>query len=87
MHEPSFVAWPPAVRERVRDAAREAVTLQRNLHDAEEEAARMIIREAGGEIVELTPEAREAFVAAVAPIYTEARNRYPRELLEMVGLH
>jgi len=86
VHGPSFDAWPPAVQAKVRDAAREAVTLQRNLHDAEEEEAQAIIREAGGEIVELTPEAREAFVAAVAPIYVEARSRYPRELLEMVNL-
>ena len=86
VHAPSFDAWPAAVRDRVRTAAREAVTLQRDLHDDEEEQAQAIIREAGGEIVQLTPAAREAFVAAVAPIYAEARRRYPRELLAMVGL-
>lgn len=86
VHGPSFDAWPPAMQAVMRRAVRDAVTLQRDLHDQEEEQAQAIIREAGGEIVELTPEAREAFVAAIAPIHADARNRYPRELLEMVGL-
>jgi len=86
VHAPSFDAWPPGVQAAMRDAAREAVVFQREVHDREEEEAQAIIREAGGEIVELTAEAREAFVAAVAPIHAEARERYPRELLEMVGL-
>ena len=70
----------------MRDATRDAVAFQRDLHDREEEEAQMIIREAGGEIVSLTPEAREAFAAAISPIHAEARERYPRELLQMVGL-
>jgi len=86
VHGPSFDAWPPAMQTVMRRAVRDAVALQRDLHDQEEEEAQAIIREAGGEIVELTPEAREAFVVAIAPIHAEARNRYPRELLEMVGL-
>ena len=70
----------------MRDAAREAVEFQRAFHDQEEEDAQAIIREAGGEILELTPAAREEFVAAVAPLYEEAQTRYPQELLNMVGL-
>ncbi len=81
-----FDAWPEAVQAEMRAAARDAVAAQRDLHDREEEEAQTIIREAGGEIVELTPGARAEFVAAVAPIYAEARSKYPRELLEMVGL-
>ena len=34
----------------------------------------------------LTAAQREAFVAAVAPIYVDAQTRYSRELLELVGL-
>ena len=45
-----------------------------------------MIREAGGEIVELSAEARAPFVAAVEPLYEEASRRYPPELLAMVGL-
>jgi TRAP-type C4-dicarboxylate transport system substrate-binding protein len=86
VHRPSFDAWPTDIQAFMRDATRDAVAFQRDLHDREEEEAQMIIREAGGEIVSLTPEAREAFAAAVAPIHAEARERYPRELLQMVGL-
>jgi TRAP-type C4-dicarboxylate transport system substrate-binding protein len=86
IHQPSFDTWPKEIQTGIRHAAQDAVTLQRELHDREEEEAQTIIREAGGEITELTPEAREEFVAAVAPIYTEAQNRYSRELLEMVNL-
>ena len=86
VHRPTFDAWPEDVQRAARDAAREAVTLQRELHDEEELQAQSVIREAGGEIVELSPEARAALVAAVQPLYAEARRRYPGELLAMVGL-
>ena len=86
VHRPTFDAWPEDVQAAVRAAAREAVTLQRELKDEEELEAQTTIREAGGEIVELSPEARTKFVAAVQPLHAEARRRYPAELLEMVGL-
>jgi len=86
VHAPSFDAWPSHIQASVRDAAIEAVQFQRALHDQEEEEAQAIIREAGGEILELSPTAREEFIAAVAPLYEEAQTRYPQELLEMVGL-
>ena len=86
VHRPTFDAWPQDVQQAARAAAREAVTLQRELHDEEEFAAQSVIREAGGEIVELTTEARAAFVDAVQPLYAGARRRYPAELLEMVAL-
>lgn len=86
VHRPTFDAWPDEVQEAVRAAAREAVALQRELKDEEELVAQTTIREAGGEIVELSPEARAEFVAAVQPLHAEARRRYPVELLEMVGL-
>ena len=44
------------------------------------------IRAAGGEIVHLTPEQHAAFAAAVKPLYAEARARYPRALLDLVGI-
>ena len=86
IHRPTFDAWPEPLQEAARAAAREAVTLQRELHDAEELQAQTVIQEAGGEIVELSAAARAAFVAAVEPLYVEARRRYPPELLAMVGL-
>ena len=86
VHRPTFDAWPADVQQVARAAAREAVALQRELHDEEEPQAQAVIREAGGEIVELSSEARTAFMDAVQPLYAEARSRYPAELLEMVGL-
>ena len=86
VHRATFDAWPEEIQAEARAAAREAVTLQRGLHDEEERQAQAIIREAGGEIVELAPEARAAFSDAVQPLYVEARDRYPPELLAMVGL-
>ena len=86
VHRPTFDGWPEAIQAAARSAAREAVTLQRELHDAEELQAQEVIREAGGEIVELSTEALAPFVAAVEPLYAEASRRYPRELLAMVGL-
>jgi TRAP-type C4-dicarboxylate transport system substrate-binding protein len=86
VHRPSFDSWSEAMQATVREAARDAVAVQRDLHDREEEEAQRIIRDTGGEIVELAARDRAEFVAAVAPIYADARNRYPRELLELVGL-
>jgi TRAP-type C4-dicarboxylate transport system substrate-binding protein len=62
------------------------VTYQRGLHDQAEIDSQAIIREAGGEIVELTAAQRAEFVAAVAPIYADAKNEYSPELLDLVGL-
>ena len=86
VHRPTFDAWPEDVQQVARAAAREAIALQRELKDEEELVAQTTIREAGGEIVELSPEARTEFVAAVQPLHAEARRRYPAELLELVGL-
>ena len=86
VHRPSFDVWPDALRMEMRAAVKEAVTLQRQLHDQAEIDSAEIIREAGGEIVTLTPQQRQAFVDAVAPIYADAQNHYDRELLNLVGL-
>jgi len=82
----TFDSWPAALQREMRAAVADAVIRQRALHDEAEVESVEIIREAGGEIVELAPEQRAAFVAAVAPMYAEARTRYPRELLALVGL-
>jgi tripartite ATP-independent transporter DctP family solute receptor len=83
-HRPSFDAWPKELQAEMRAAVTEAVTFQRDLHVKEEEDAAAEIRKAGGEILELTPEQHKAFVAAVTPIYGEARAQYSRELLSLV---
>ena len=86
VHRPSFAAWPEALRTEMQAAVRDAVTLQRDLHDREEEESAAIIRAAGGEIIELTPDEQAAFVKAVAPIYDEVRATYSPELLSLVNL-
>ena len=86
VHRQSFDSWPRAIQEELRAAAAEAIVVQRAAHVKEEEDAQAAIRKAGGEILTLTPEQHKAFVAAVNPIYGEARAQYPRDLLSLVNL-
>jgi tripartite ATP-independent transporter DctP family solute receptor len=85
LHRQSFDAWPPELQAAMREAVRDAVAFQRDLHVKEEEEAAAVIRKEGGEIIELTPEQQQAFVTAVSPIYMEARSQYSRELLSLVN--
>jgi len=86
LHRPSFDAWPHALQQELQEAVRDAVAFQRDLHVKEEEDAMAVIRKEGGEIIDLTPERHKAFVAAVTPIYGEARSQYGREMLALVNL-
>jgi len=86
LHRPTFDAWPRELQDEMRAAVRDAVAYQRELHVKEEEESAAAIRKAGGEILELTPDQHKAFVAAVSPIYGEARKEYGRELLGLVNL-
>jgi hypothetical protein len=40
----------------------------------------------GGEILDLTPDQHKQFVAAVTPIYAEARRQYGREVLSLLNV-
>lgn len=84
VHRQAFDAWPQEMQSATREAVRDAVAFQRELHAKEEEEAAGAIRKEGGEIIELTPEQHRAFVTAVSPIYTEARSQYSRELLALI---
>lgn len=86
VHRPTFDAWPLNLQEGMRTAVRAAILAQRAAHDQAEIDAQKTIREAGGEIIELTAEQRAEFIAAVQPVYTEARSRYEPQLLQIVGL-
>ena len=86
VHRPSMDGWPRQIQEELRQAIHDAVAFQRDLHVKEEEDAMLAIKKEGGEIVELTPEQHKAFVAAVSPIYGEARSQYGRELLALLNL-
>jgi tripartite ATP-independent transporter DctP family solute receptor len=86
LSRPSFDGWPRPLQDAMREAIRDAVAFQRDLHVKEEDEAMAAIRKEGGEIVELTPEEHKAFVAAVTPIYGEARSQYARDLLRLVNV-
>ena len=72
----AFESWSQALQTAMLQAVRDAVLAQRDLAVREEEIARKAIETAGGEIVELTPEERAAFVRAVKPLHDEARSRF-----------
>lgn len=86
LHRQSFDSWPQALQDEMRAAIKDAVVVQRNTKTQEEVDAAKAIVEAGGEIIELTPEQLQPFRDAVAPIYEDARNSYSRELLDLAGL-
>ena len=76
MNRAQFDRWPQALQDGMRAAVRKAVLAQRELAVAEETLARQAILAAGGEVVELTPDARQAFAQAVKPLHAEARRRF-----------
>jgi tripartite ATP-independent transporter DctP family solute receptor len=86
LHRPTFDAWPRALQEEMRAAIRDAIAFQREMHVKEEDDAMAAIRAKGGEILELTREEHDAFVAAVSPLIGEARREYARDILALVNL-
>ena len=73
LHRAAFDAWPDDLQEAMREAVTESVAFQRALHLQEEEQAQQVIEAEGGEVVQLSAEQHDTFVAAVQPIYAEAR--------------
>jgi len=86
VHRAAFDAWPGDLQSAMRSAVADAIAFQRDLHVREEEEARAAIAAAGCEIVELTAEERNAFAAAVKPIYAEARRQYGDDALALAGV-
>ncbi|MBM3356707.1 MAG: TRAP transporter substrate-binding protein [Betaproteobacteria bacterium] len=84
MNRAQFDRWPAELQEAMKRAARKAVARQRELAVEEEKTARKTIESAGGEIVELTPDARVAFVRAVEPLHQEARKRFGEEMYSLL---
>src|SRR5262245_41332740 len=76
VHRAAFDAWPDALQRAMRKAVQESVLHQRDLAVAEEEEARQAIVSHGCELSALTPAEHEQFVAAVAPMFEEARPVY-----------
>jgi tripartite ATP-independent transporter DctP family solute receptor len=86
VNRPAFDAWPQGLQHELRDAVREAIAFQRDLHVKEEDDAAAAIKKSGGEIVELTADEHKAFVAAVNPIYGETRKELGPDVLKLVNL-
>ncbi len=86
LHRPTFDAWPRALQEALREAVHDTIGFQRDLHVKEEEDAMTAIRAEGGEILELTRDEHNKFVAAVTPIYAEARREYSREVMALLNV-
>jgi tripartite ATP-independent transporter DctP family solute receptor len=80
----AFDSWPSGLQRALRDAATDAVSFQRALHEQEEADARKAIEAAGGEIAELSAAEHAAFVEAVRPLRDAARATYGDELLGLV---
>jgi len=74
----------PEERALFRAAATEALEYQRNLTREDNDAMMANIEAAGTTVTRLTPEAREEFVNATAPLYEQFRERIGGELLDAV---
>ncbi|MEE9274264.1 MAG: TRAP transporter substrate-binding protein [bacterium] len=85
VHREGFDAWPEEVRAAVTEAAREAISAQREMAAAEEGEVRARLEAEGVAFVDLTPEERAAFVRATAPIIEEARARLGEPLFALLG--
>jgi TRAP-type transport system periplasmic protein len=84
LNRTAFDGWPERLQRAMREAVTDAVRSQRELAVVEDQQARAAIEDKDCEIVELTSDQHDAFAAAVKPIYGDAREVYPRELLGLV---
>ena len=80
VHRATFDAWPHELQEAMRREVAEAVDLQRKLAVQEDGAARDTILREGCEILDLTPDEREAFAVAVAPLTADAKRQFGPQL-------
>ena len=69
----AFDSWPQDLQQTMREAAREAVTMQRDLAVEEEEISGRAILAEGCVLDEMAEDERRAFARAVAPVYDEVR--------------
>jgi TRAP-type transport system periplasmic protein len=84
LHRAAFEAWPADLRRAMQSAVAEAVAFQRKLALAEQEQARRIIADSGCRIVTLSEKEHAAFVDAVRPLLTDARETYGEAMFRLV---
>ncbi len=80
----AYESWPEALRTAMHAAVRDAIQVARDSSMRQEDIARKTIEEAGGEVVDPTPEERSAFVRAVKPIHDDARRRFGDEIFSLL---
>ncbi len=85
LHRASYESWPVPLQRAMQQAVKDAVVFQRDLAIAEEEEAMAVIRAEGCEVAELTEVEHTQFVAAVQPLFAEARENYAPEALRLVS--
>ena len=76
---------PDDIRTAFHAAVAEAIPFQRKLAVEEELLAKKKIEEAGGEVIRLSDEERQAFRDAVAPIYDEVREELGDEVFNLLS--
>jgi TRAP-type transport system periplasmic protein len=84
LHRPAFEGWPEDLQRAMHDAIRKAVDFQRGLAIEEDREARAAILAAGCEITELNADQHAQFRTAVAPLLTDARTTYGREMFDLI---
>ena len=85
LNRPAFDAWPASLRATVRNAVREAVAWQREVHEIEETEARKAIEAQGCKITELTADEHAAFTAAVASLRAATAEALGLDLLAVTA--
>ena len=80
----AYESWPEALRTATHRIVSEAIDVAREASMKQEAIARKTIEDAGGGVVDLTPEERAAFVRAVKPIHDEARRRFGDEMFSLL---
>lgn len=85
-HKNSVDSWPDDIRVGMYQATHEAVAFQREMSEREAIDSRKAIELEGGDIVQLTPDEHQAFVAAVTPQHDDARSTFGDEIFALTGL-
>jgi TRAP-type C4-dicarboxylate transport system substrate-binding protein len=85
LNRSAFDAWPAGLQEAMQKAVRQAVLLQRNMHETEEREARTAIEEQGCQVLELTPDGHRAFAAAVSGLRAQTGKALGIDLLALAG--
>jgi len=81
MNEQVFRSWPADVQQAVLESAREATLHQRALAGAEDDAVLARLDPAENEVIVPTPDERQAFIDAVAPMLARHRAGFDPKVL------